>query len=50
MIDVLLFTIVRQMIVSHAGSLETLLGTAAVAVIFAVRKFLHPDQYDDETA
>ena len=48
-IDVLLFTIVRQMIVSHAGSLETLLGTAAVAVIFAVRKFLHPDQYDDET-
>ena len=49
-IDVLLFTIVRQMIVSHAGSLETLLGTAAVAVIFAVRKFLHPDQYDDETA
>ena len=48
-IDVLL-TIVRQMIVSHAGSLETLLGTAAVAVIFAVRKFFHPDQYDDETA
>ena len=50
MIDVLLFTIVRQMIVSHAGSLETLLGTAAVAVLFAVRKFFHPDQYDDETA
>ncbi|CDC71992.1 MULTISPECIES: hypothetical protein [environmental samples] len=47
-IDVLLFTIVRQMIVSHAGSLETLLGVVAVAVIFAVRKFLHPDQYDGE--
>ena len=24
--------------------------TAAVAVLFAVRKFFHPDQYDDETA
>ena len=31
------------MIVSHAGSLETLLGTVAVAVIFAVRKFLLMD-------
>ena len=39
-IDVLLFTIVRQMIVTHGGALDTLLGVAAVAAIFAVKKFL----------
>ena len=38
--DVLLFTIVRQMIVSHTNAVETLLGVAAVAGIFAVKKFL----------
>ena len=38
--DVLLFTIVRQMIVSHTDAAETLLGVAAVAGIFAVKKFL----------
>ena len=36
-IDVLLFTIVRQMIISHSGALDTLLGVAAVAAIFAVK-------------
>lgn len=39
-IDVLLFTIVRQMIISHSGALDTLLGVASVAAIFAVKKFL----------
>ena len=39
-IDVLLFTIVRQMIVTHGSALDTLLGVAAVAAIFAVKKFL----------
>ena len=39
-LDVLLFTIVRQMIVSHTDALETLLGVAAVAGIFAIKKFL----------
>ena len=39
-VDVLLFTIVRQMIVSHTDAVETLLGVAAVAGIFAVKKFL----------
>ncbi len=45
-IDVLLFAIARQMTVSHAGSLETLLGVAAVAGIFAVKKFLHTEGPD----
>ena len=39
-LDVLLFTTVRQMIVGHAGAAETLLGVAAVAGIFAIKKFL----------
>ena len=39
-VDVLLFTIVRQMIVSHTDAVETLLGVAAVAGIFAIKKFL----------
>ena len=40
-IDVLLFAIARQMIVSHADSTQTLLGVAAVAGIFAIKKFLY---------
>ena len=46
-IDVLLFTIVRQMIISHSGALDTLLGVAAVAAIFAVKKFLHSSETDE---
>lgn len=45
-IDVLLFTIVRQMIISHSGALDTLLGVAAVAAIFAVKKFLQVPEAD----
>ena len=33
-------SIVRQMIVSHTDAAETLLGVAAVAGIFAVKKYL----------
>ena len=39
-VDVLLFTIVRQMTASHTDAGETLLGVAAVAGIFAIKKFL----------
>lgn len=46
-IDVLLFTIARQMIVTHGSALDTLLGVGAVAGIFAIRKFLHPGEDDD---
>ena len=47
-IDVLLFTIVRQMIISHSGALDTLLGVAAVAAIFAVKKFLRTPEPEEE--
>lgn len=46
-IDVLLFTIVRQMIISHSGALDTLLGVAAVAAIFAVKKFLRSPEAEE---
>ena len=46
-VDVLLFTIVRQMIVNHTDAVETLLGVAAVAGIFAIKKFL---QTKEETS
>lgn len=46
-IDVLLFTIVRQMIISHSGALDTLLGVAAVAAIFAVKKFLQTPEAEE---
>ena len=40
-IDVLLFAIARQMIVSHGEPIETLLGVSAVAGIFAIKKYLY---------
>ena len=47
-LDVLLFTIVRQMIVSHTDAVETLLGVAAVAGIFAIKKFLRTREDAEE--
>ena len=38
--DVLLFAIARQLVVSHSSSMDTLLGVAAVALIFIIKKFL----------
>ena len=39
-IDVLLFAIARQMIVEHTSTLENLIGIAALAGLFATRKYL----------
>ncbi len=38
--DVLLFAIARQLVVTHSSALDTLLGVAAVALIFIIKKFL----------
>lgn len=38
--DVLLFAIARQLVVTHSSSMDTLLGMAAVALIFIIKKFL----------
>ncbi len=39
-IEVLLFATSRQMIVEHLNGTETLLGIAAIAGLFAIRKYL----------
>ena len=39
--DVLLFAIARQLVVSHSTPADTLIGVAAVALIFVIKKFLH---------
>lgn len=45
-IEVLLFAIVRQMIVEHNNSFETLVGVFAVALLFLVRKYLFISDLD----
>ena len=40
-IDVLIFAMARQMIVSHNGPEGTLLSVLSVALIFAIKKFLY---------
>lgn len=39
-LEVLMFATARQMVVEHMGTFETLIGVAAIAVLFAARKFL----------
>ena len=39
--DVLLFAIARQLVVNHSSAVDTLLGVAAVALIFVIKKFPH---------
>lgn len=41
-IEVLLFATARQVILSHGSVLNTLIGASAIAVLFAVKKFLLP--------
>ena len=48
--DVLLFAIARQLVVSHTSSVDTLLGVAAVALIFVIKKFLHTQEDDGSAA
>lgn len=51
-VEVLLFTVARQLIASEGSMLETLFGVIAIALIFAIRKFFgdsvihaHDDEY-----
>lgn len=39
-VEVLLFAITRQIVVTHGTMIDTLLGVAAIAVLLAVRKYL----------
>lgn len=40
LLEVLMFAIARQMVVEHLNMVETLIGVIAIALIFAVRKYL----------
>ena len=41
-VEVLLFAIAREMVVTHAGSAETLMGVIAVGIIFLIRHYHCP--------
>ena len=40
LLEVLMIAIARQMVVEHLNMVETLIGVVAIAVIFAIRKYL----------
>ena len=48
MIEVLLFAVTRHLIIQHVETWEVLVGVAAIAILFATRKylFLHPESYE----
>ena len=47
-IEVILFAVARQVIISHSGALENLIGVLGVAVIYATWKFLFVPKFLDE--
>lgn len=48
-IEVLMMATARQMVVEHLSPVNTLIGTAAIAVLFAIRKFLCEPERKKET-
>lgn len=47
-IEVVLFAVARQVIISHSGALENLIGVLGVAVIFATWKFFFVPKFQEE--
>ncbi|MGT2926555.1 hypothetical protein [Streptococcus cuniculipharyngis] len=45
-VEVLLFAVARQIVVSHGSAIDTLLGVIAIAILFATRKYLFTS-FDD---
>lgn len=45
-VEVLLFATARQMVVEHFQTWQTLLGVAAIALLFAIRKYLMTEEDD----
>ena len=43
-IEVLLFAIARQLVVEHPSTIDFFIGVAAVALLFAVRKYLYVEK------
>ncbi len=47
-IEVLLFAIARQLIVSHGSTFENLAGIISIAILFAIRKYLFCHEKGDK--
>lgn len=47
-VEVLLFAIARQMVVEHTSPVENLLMVVAIAILFAIRKYLFIPGLDDK--
>ncbi len=47
-IELVLFAVARQVIISHSGALENLIGVLGVAVIFATWKFFFVQKFQEE--
>lgn len=45
-VEVLMFATARQMVVEHMEPMQTLIGVIAIAVLFAIRKYLMTDDCD----
>ncbi len=47
-LEVLLFAIVRHMLIGHGNALDNLLSVAAIALVFAIRKFAFSATFGEE--
>ena len=45
-VEVLMFATARQMVVEHLQTTQTLIGVIAIAILFAIRKFLMTEEDD----
>ena len=45
-VEVLMFATARQMVVEHMAPAQTLVGVIAIAILFAIRKFLMTEDSD----
>lgn len=48
-IEILLFSIARQLVVEHASALEYLLCIIGIAILFGIRKYLYVSTFDEKS-
>lgn len=47
-VEVMIFTVSREMIINHMAIIETLIGIVAIALLFVIRKFLFVSALDKD--
>ena len=47
-VEVMIFTVSREMIIEHMPIMDTLIGIAAIALLFVIRKFLFVSALDKQ--